>query len=169
MKYILFLVFLALISCHLQSKRKEEEEIRPIYRFHQRKHFKTFSDPKREVRPIRDIHLRKEFNNLANPIKEIRPIKELNQRRKMREEQNNFDIMEIIKCALNTPEVLEYYTKILALLKQGKFDEIYPLVIEALPTVAQKLIECAFPLRTKKCRADEEVCYLGFKCCKKKK
>ena len=57
----------------------------------------------------------------------------------------NFDPVEIIKCVVNSPEVLKYVTKIIALVKEGKLDEIQAVIIEALPAVVYKAFECAFP------------------------
>ena len=63
----------------------------------------------------------------------------------VKESESNSRIEEIINCVLNSPELYTIGAKIFDLVKERKFDEIRPVFVEFLMTLATKSLQCAFP------------------------
>ena len=62
-----------------------------------------------------------------------------------KKEVNSFDPVEFLRCVVNSPEVYQYIEQIVQLVIEGKTEEIQKVIIEALPAIVKKGVECAFP------------------------
>ena len=140
MKAALFLIALALVSCHIKT-RPAEKNFDPVEILRC-----VVNSPEvyQYLIQIIDLVQQGKYDEINKIVIEALPTI-VKKAVECAFPSKNFDPVEIIKCVVNSPEVLKYVTKIIALVKEGKLDEIQAVIIEALPAVVYKAFECAFP------------------------